>query len=97
MSELVLNGMVIEVSRATVQPKGTHYDYLEIAQLGGNARRLWNVFVPASLQMDIGPCAIGEFCCRETSTGTSSNYEILAFRRADGAVEWQGTALEGEK
>jgi len=83
MVEFVLKGIVTAAGAATLQPDGTHYDYLEIAQAGGDVRRLCDVLVRAGL--DIGPCAIGEFRCRTAEPGASPANEILAFRRADGA------------
>lgn len=97
MADFVVNGIVKEAGTATVHPEGTRYDYLEIAQVGGNVRRLYDVFVPALLQADIGPCAMGEFRCRKAEPGMSPANEIFGFRRADGAATWSETpGSEGE-
>jgi hypothetical protein len=97
MAEFILKGIVTEAGIATLQRSGTYYDYLEIAQKGGNVCRLHNVFVPASLQADIGPYAIGEFRCRKAEPGVSPAHEILDFRRADGAVTWPEIPVSEEE
>lgn len=89
MAVFVVNWIVREAGIATAHPEGTRYEYLEIAQLGGNVCRLYDVFVPASLQADIGPCAMGEFHCRKAEPGVSPANEIFGFRRADGAARWK--------
>lgn len=98
MAVFVVNGIVREAGIATAHPEGTRYDYLEIAQVGGKVCRLCDVLVPASLQADIGPCAMGEFRCRKAEHGVSPANDILGFRRADGAATWSETpGSEGER
>ncbi len=82
----VVKGIVTDLGAATLQPGGTRYDYLEIAQEGGRVCRLCDVFVPAHLQHDIALHAIGEFRCRIAEPGVSPANEILDFRRANGTA-----------
>jgi hypothetical protein len=67
MPAYTLKGIETEASIATLERKGTHYDYLEIAEEGGRVCRLYDVFVPLRLQADNALRVIGNFAAeRET-------------------------------